>query len=106
MQRLALGAAAADCAAYALHRLTPKVHEMHAHPRVMMRTHCVSASLRPKRCHGAPRQPPCALFCARHESRAGARPAVGRPDDDAHPGYELANGARKACMTGVSMRSA
>jgi hypothetical protein len=44
MKRLALGAAVAGGAAYALHRLAPKVHEMHAHCREMMRTHCGDAS--------------------------------------------------------------
>lgn len=38
MKRLAFGAAAGG-AAFALHRLAPKVREMHAHCRQMMRTH-------------------------------------------------------------------
>ena len=42
MKRLAL-AAAAGGAAFALHRLAPKVREMHGHCRDMMRTHCGGA---------------------------------------------------------------
>lgn len=44
MKRLALGAAAAGGAAFALHHLAPTVRAMHAHCRQMMRTHCGSAS--------------------------------------------------------------
>jgi hypothetical protein len=44
MKRLALGAAAAGGAAFALHRLVPKVREMHAHCREMMRTHCANSN--------------------------------------------------------------
>ena len=44
MKRLALGAAAAGGAAFALHRLAPKARAIHAHCREMMRTHCGGAS--------------------------------------------------------------
>jgi len=44
MKRLAFGAAAGG-AAFALHRLAPKVRAMHAHCREMMRTHCGGASV-------------------------------------------------------------
>jgi hypothetical protein len=44
MKRFAFGAAAAGGAAFALHRLAPKVRAMHAHCRQMMRTHCGGAS--------------------------------------------------------------
>jgi hypothetical protein len=40
MKRLAIGAAAAGGAAFALHHLAPRVRAMHAHCREMMRTHC------------------------------------------------------------------
>jgi hypothetical protein len=53
MKRLAFGAAAAGGAVFALHRLAPKVREIHAHCREMTRTHCGNASAR--------RQPPGAL---------------------------------------------
>lgn len=47
MKRLALGAAAAGGAAFALHHLAPKVRTMHSHCREMMREQC-----------GAPRSDP------------------------------------------------
>ena len=40
MKRLAFGAAAAGGAAFALRHVAPKVREMHAHCREMMRTRC------------------------------------------------------------------
>lgn len=40
MRHLAFGAAAAGGAAFALHRLAPRVREMHAHCRETMRTRC------------------------------------------------------------------
>lgn len=40
MKRLAFGATATAGAAFALHRIAPKVRAMHAHCREMMRTHC------------------------------------------------------------------
>lgn len=40
MKRLAFGAAAVGGAAFALRPLAPKVREMHAHCREMMRTRC------------------------------------------------------------------
>lgn len=44
MKRLAIGAAAAGSAAFALHHhLAPKAREMHAHCREMMHTHCGGA---------------------------------------------------------------
>ena len=45
MKRLALGAAAAGSAAFALHHLAPKVREMHAHCREMMGTYCACAGI-------------------------------------------------------------
>ena len=44
MKRLAFGAAAAAAAAFALHRLAPKVRQMHAHCHEMMRTRCGGAT--------------------------------------------------------------
>lgn len=44
MKRLALGAAAAGGAAFALRTLVPKIRAMHAHCREMMRTQCGSAN--------------------------------------------------------------
>ena len=55
MKRLAFGAAAVCGAAFALHRLAPKVREMHAHCREIMRTHCANpeSELAPPRRHAA-----------------------------------------------------
>ena len=49
MKRLAL-ATAAGGAAFAFHRLAPKVRQMHAHCRDMMRAHCgdISAACQPE----------------------------------------------------------
>jgi hypothetical protein len=44
MKRLAFGAAAAAGTAFALHHLAPKVRQMHAHCREMMRTRCGASS--------------------------------------------------------------
>lgn len=56
MKRLAFGAAAAGGAAFALHRLAPKVRVMHAECREMMRTRCGGT--------GAGRQPESTPRCA------------------------------------------
>jgi hypothetical protein len=56
MKRVAFAAAAAGGAAFALHRLAPKVRETHAHCREMTRTRCdaTTAGSQPQQ------TPPCA----------------------------------------------